>query len=97
MELLIHQKQLILTLDNRILESQKELVENHQLGSTLHYYKIDTGFLILILKKMQFFQIYHNLLGTRMEYTCQFKFSHYHSNPVSENLMDELEVSETHS
>lgn len=57
MELLIHQKQLILTLDNRILESQKELVENHQLGSTLHYYKIDTGFLILIPKKKQVFQI----------------------------------------
>lgn len=56
MELLIHQKQLILTLDNRILESQKELVENHQLGSTLHYYKIDTGFLILIPKKKQFFK-----------------------------------------
>lgn len=55
MELLIHQKQLILTLDNRILESQKELVENHQLGSTLHYYKIDTGFLILIPKKKHFF------------------------------------------
>lgn len=57
MELLIHQKQLILTLDNRILESQKELVENHQLGSTLHYFKIDTGILILIPKKKHFFQI----------------------------------------
>lgn len=63
MELLIHQKQLILTLDNRILESQKELVENHQLGSTLHYYKIDTGFLILIPKKKQFFANLAQLTG----------------------------------
>lgn len=63
MELLIHQKQLILTLDNRILESQKELVENHQLGSTLHYYKIDTGFLILIPKKKHFFSNLAQLTG----------------------------------
>lgn len=84
-----------MTLDNKILESQKKLVENHQ-GSTLHY-KIDTGFLILIPKKKQIFQILHNLLGIRMEYTCQYKFSHYSCNPVAENKMNEPEVRETHS